>query len=109
MNTRINKHKSIAVVGCGYWGTIIVNNLTKIGYKKVHVYDSNPNNSKTLKSKFINVIIEKTKTKKNLNCCLIFIKLNFLIFGSGDKNVVKIPINIKEAIKIYTICHTSGL
>ena len=31
MNTRINKHKSIAVVGCGYWGTIIVNNLIKTG------------------------------------------------------------------------------
>ena len=77
MNTRINKHKSIAVVGCGYWGTIIVNNLIKIGYKKVHVYDSNPNNSKTLKNKFINVIIEK-----QLNNILINDKIKNIFFAT---------------------------
>ena len=59
MNSRINKTKNIAVIGCGYWGTIITNTLVKIGYKKIHVYDSNIKNSRTLKKKFKNVLIQK--------------------------------------------------
>ena len=59
MNSRINKTKNIAVIGCGYWGTIITNTLVKIGYKKIHIYDSNIQNSRTLKKKFKNVLIQK--------------------------------------------------
>ena len=59
MNSRINKTKNIAVIGCGYWGTIITRTLVKIGYKKIHIYDSNIQNSRTLKKKFKNVLIQK--------------------------------------------------
>ena len=49
MNTRINKKKKIAVIGCGYWGTIITKTLIKLGFKNIYVYDSNIKNSNTLK------------------------------------------------------------
>ena len=59
MPTLSNKKKQIALVGCGYWGTIIANNLLNLGYKKFYVYDSNFRNSYNLKKKFQNVIISK--------------------------------------------------
>ena len=49
MNSRINKTKNIAVIGCGYWGTIIANNLLNLGYKNFYIYDINIKNSQNLK------------------------------------------------------------
>ena len=34
-----------ALIGCGYWGTIIANNLLNLGYKNFYIYDSNIKNS----------------------------------------------------------------
>ena len=59
MISRNNTIEKIALIGCGYWGTILANNLYKIGYKNIIVYDSVAKNSLTLKKKFRNIIIEK--------------------------------------------------
>ena len=46
-----------ALIGCGYWGTIIANNLLNLGYKNFYIYDSNLKNSLNLKKKFQHVNI----------------------------------------------------
>ena len=33
-----------ALIGCGYWGTIIANNLLNLGYKNFYIYDSSVKN-----------------------------------------------------------------
>ena len=58
-----NKYK-VAVIGCGYWGSIITNSLLKIGIKKIYIYDQNYKNALILKKKYKNLII--TKTYKDL-------------------------------------------
>ena len=46
-----NIHKT-AIIGTGYWGSIIVNTLVKITKKKIIVYDKLRENSSLLKRKF---------------------------------------------------------
>ena len=59
-NNLQKKHNSEnALIGCGYWGTIIANNLLNLGYKNFYIYDSNIKNSQNLKKKFQNVIISR--------------------------------------------------
>ena len=41
-----------ALIGTGYWGSIIFNTLTKISKKKIYVYDKNIKNSKLLLNRF---------------------------------------------------------
>ena len=60
----MNKNKNIALIGCGYWGTILANNLLSLGIKKLFIYDSNKKNCESLKKKFNKVII--TSSYKNL-------------------------------------------
>ncbi len=49
----------LSVLGSGYWGTIIINTLYKLGYKNIVVFDVNSKNLAILKKKFPNIIIEK--------------------------------------------------
>ena len=49
----------LSVLGSGYWGTIIINTLYKLGYKNIVVFDVNSKNLLILKKKFPNIIIEK--------------------------------------------------
>ena len=51
-----NIHKT-AIIGIGYWGSIIVNTLIKITKKKIIVYDKLKENSLLLKKKFRNRIL----------------------------------------------------
>ena len=44
-------HKT-ALIGTGYWGSIIFNTLTKITNNKIYTFDINKENSKLLKKKF---------------------------------------------------------
>ena len=53
-----------ALIGCGYWGTIIANNLLNLGYKNFYIYDSNIKNSQNLKKKFKNVLMGGGPPKK---------------------------------------------
>ena len=59
MHSLSNKKLQMALIGCGYWGTIIANNLLNLGYKNFYIYDSNIKNSQNLKKKFQNVIISR--------------------------------------------------
>ena len=36
-----NLNKKISIIGAGYWGTVIVNTLIKIGIKDITVFDVN--------------------------------------------------------------------
>ena len=45
MHSLSNKKLQMALIGCGYWGTIIANNLLNLGYKNFYIYDSNLKNS----------------------------------------------------------------
>ena len=47
----MNLHHT-ALIGTGYWGSIIFKTLTKISKKKIYVYDKNIENSKLLFNKF---------------------------------------------------------
>ena len=53
----MNKIHKTAVIGTGYWGSIIVNTLIKITKKKIIVYDKLKKNSFLLKKKFKNKIL----------------------------------------------------
>jgi len=96
MNSRINITKNITVIGCGYWGTIITNTLVKIGYRKIHVYDSNIKNSRTLKKKIKNIIIQK-----KYNHILSNNKIKNIFFAtppSKNYNLVKLALLNKKNI-----------
>jgi len=52
-----------ALIGTGYWGSIIFNTLTKISKKKIYVYDKNIKNSNLLLNRFP----KQTKVAKSYN------------------------------------------
>ncbi|WP_415304779.1 Gfo/Idh/MocA family protein [Candidatus Pelagibacter sp. Uisw_090] len=47
-----HKNQNIALIGCGYWGTIIARTLIKLKFKNITIYDLNQKNSIILKKKF---------------------------------------------------------
>ena len=51
-----NIHKT-AIIGTGYWGSIIFNTLSKITKKKIYIFDINKENSSLLKRRFKNRIL----------------------------------------------------
>ena len=53
----------ISVLGAGYWGTILVNTLIKLGYKNINVFDVNSKNLLILKKKFPIIVIKKNLEK----------------------------------------------
>ena len=52
-----------ALIGTGYWGSIIFNTLTKISKKKIYVYDKNIKNSNLLLNRFP----KQTRVAKSYN------------------------------------------
>ena len=48
-----DKKQKIALIGCGYWGTIIAKTLNDLKFKNIIIFDSNILNAKTLKKKKI--------------------------------------------------------
>ena len=115
--TKNTKKIDTALVGCGYWGTIIAKSLIPIK-EAIYVFDVNKNNTKILKKRFPNFInIEKnflnilhnTKIKniilatppsKNFKLLKILVKNNKNIFVEkpGLKNLKEINFlkNIKN-------------
>ena len=55
---KVNNLK-IAVIGCGYWGTVIVLTLFKLGIKNIVVFDTYKENLKTIKKRFSKIIIKE--------------------------------------------------
>ena len=98
INTKtLNKKQKIAIIGCGYWGSIIAKTLISLKFKNIYIYDENFNNALILKNKFSNLIIEKKlekilKNKKILNCFLI---------TPPSKNLSLIKIFIKNKKNIF--------
>jgi predicted dehydrogenase len=52
-----DKKQKIALIGCGYWGTIIAKTLTDLKFKNIIIFDSNALNAITLQKKFSNLKI----------------------------------------------------
>jgi predicted dehydrogenase len=46
------KNQKIAVIGSGYWGSIIINTLIELGFKDIIIYDKSVKNKKIAKKKF---------------------------------------------------------
>ena len=132
MHSLSNKKQKIALIGCGYWGTIIANNLLNLGHKNFYVYDSNIRNSHNLKKKFQNVIISrshddilKNESIKNIfyatppskNFSLIkksiYYKKNIFLEKPGfDKlsdfnKIKKIKLNNKTLMFGYVYCYNN--
>ena len=53
------KNQKIAIIGAGYWGSIIANTLIKLKYNNIVIHDINNNNLKIFKKKFNKIHIEK--------------------------------------------------
>ena len=47
-----NKKQKIVVIGAGYWGSIIINTLINLNFKKIIIFEKNSKNKKIIKSKF---------------------------------------------------------
>ena len=131
MKLKINKNSKIALIGCGYWGTILINSLFQLGYKNIVVYDQNHKNSKTLKQKFnyvkistsfdqilynhdIKAIILATPPKNNFNLIqkCIYSKKNIFLEKPGirDSKKMKLLTNLAKNSKIifmlgYVYCY----
>ena len=45
------KDQKIAVIGCGYWGTIVAKTLIALRFKNIIIYDKNIKYTKILKKK----------------------------------------------------------
>ena len=94
----INTEKKIAIIGCGYWGSIITNTLINIGFKKIFIFDSNSKNSKILKKKYNILAISK-----NYNELLNDLSIEYFFFAtppSINYNIIKDAINNKKKIFI---------
>ena len=55
-----NKNQKIAVIGSGYWGSIIINTLIELRFKNIVVYDKSIKNKKIAKNKFNIINIENS-------------------------------------------------
>ena len=47
-----NKNQKIAVIGSGYWGSIIIKTLIELGFKNIIIYDKSVKNKNIAKKKF---------------------------------------------------------
>lgn len=108
----MNKNRNIALIGCGYWGTILANNLLNFGIKNLYIYDFNKKNSEALKKKFKKVIIKNSYENllKDESINIFFFATpptkNFLLIKKAIENNKNIflekpmAINSKELMEI---------
>ena len=92
------KKQVIAIIGLGYWGTIVTNTLVSMNiFRKIYIYDSDYNKSKILKKKFGSKVdyLSLNEIKKNKQIKNIFLatppKENFKILNSlidFNKNIL---------------------
>ena len=70
------KKNNIAIIGLGYWGTIVTNALISLSiFKNIFIYDSDKNKVKIIKKKFGNKVIstDLSKIKKDIKIKNIFL------------------------------------
>ena len=92
------KKHIIAIIGLGYWGTIVTNTLVSMKiFKKIFIYDTDFEKAKILKKKFGDKVnyLSLDKIKKNKLIKNVFLatppRVNFDILGSlidFDKNIL---------------------
>ena len=46
-----NKNQKLAVIGSGYWGSIIIKTLIEMGFKNIVIFDQSIKNKKIAKKK----------------------------------------------------------
>jgi len=71
-----NKNQKLAVIGSGYWGSIIIKTLIELGFKNIIIYDKSVKNKNIVKKKFDIVKFEHTfsnilKDKNILNTFVV--------------------------------------
>ena len=71
-----NKNQKLAVIGSGYWGSIIIKTLIELGFKNIIIYDKSVKNKNIAKKKFDIVKFENTfsnilKDKNILNTFVV--------------------------------------
>ena len=83
------KKYNIAIIGLGYWGTIVTNTIVSMGlFKKIFIYDSDTSKIQILKKKFgskvISINYEEIKKNKEINNIFLATppKINFNILKS---------------------------
>ena len=74
----MDKLHNTALVGTGYWGSIIFNTLTKISKKKIYIYDKDNKNTNLLSKKFP----KQTKIAKNYDEILNNKKIKNIILAT---------------------------
>ena len=91
-----DKNQNIALIGCGYWGTIIAKTLINLKFKNIIIYDFNIKNSKTLKKKFTSLKIENNFKNILLNKS---IKNVFLVIPPSQTfSLIKKCLNSKKNV-----------
>ena len=68
--------KNFALIGCGYWGTIIINTLNKINkFEYIHICDEDSLKTKIIKERFGNFvkIIQIKELIKNKNIKYVYL------------------------------------
>ena len=106
------KNKKIALIGCGYWGTILANNLITLGFKYLFVYDKDKKNSAILKKKFskVNIVNKYDILLKDNTIDVFFIatppSLNLSIVKKAiihNKNIFLEKPGFKDVYDFYKI------
>ena len=74
--TFLDKNQKLAIIGCGYWGTIVTKTLIKLKFKNINIHDENKKNILNLKKKYpqlkiIYEIKDILEDKEIINCFLI--------------------------------------
>ena len=92
------KKYNIAIIGLGYWGTIVTKTIVSMGlFKKIYIYDTDISKVNILKKKFGNkvIYIDLKEIKRNKEINNVFLatppKINFKILKSlikSKKNIL---------------------
>ena len=93
------KKDNIAIIGLGYWGTIVTNTIVSMNiFKKIYIYDNDIEKINILKKKFKNkIIVSNFDSIKNNR------KINNIFLATPPKNnfnILKILIRSKKNILI---------
>jgi len=87
-----SQKNKIVLIGSGYWGTNIANNLVKLGVDKFYIFDVNHKNSITLKKRFPN----KIEIIRDINTCYSNSEYKYFIYATPPSINYRL---IKNALK----------
>ena len=94
MHSFKDKKQKIALIGCGYWGTIIAKTLNDLKFQNIIIFDSNIHNAITLQKKNLNLKICE-KYSEILNDDMVK-NIFFATPPSVNFKIVKMALNFKK-------------